>query len=143
MVSLKPDPAQDVVLGTVLGDQRPRFCHQDNIRLKFVTDVTSETTIFALKEILRGKTGIQPQHQRLFKDTEELADDKTLGYYGYWCGGTMELERDWRELYPRWGLTMASSAASNLGSNSSAKLGIMSKLRKPLGVPYFRKCTRL
>ncbi|KAF8847318.1 hypothetical protein BDZ45DRAFT_342749 [Acephala macrosclerotiorum] len=117
----------------VFSDSFPR-----DIGLEIITDFTPETTILEVKKILHN-TAILPHRQRLYKDAwREFADAKTLGDYGYCYGGKIMIDKNF-ELNRAWKPAPASSAASTKGSSSQTKLGIISKLRKPLGFPYFRK----
>ncbi|CZR61345.1 uncharacterized protein PAC_11241 [Phialocephala subalpina] len=101
------------------------------VRLKHIadiTDITEDTTIFSVKEMLHDKIGILPHSQELFMGGRKLSNWWTLRHCRYWREGRA---------------TMALSAASTTGySGESLASSIMPKLSKPSGVIYYLKLKR-
>jgi len=45
-------------------------------------DAKEDTTVLDLKRMIAGITKVMPEDQKLFKDREEMKDEKTIGDYG-------------------------------------------------------------
>lgn len=73
-------------------------------------DAKEDTPISEVKKMIAGITKIKPSNQRLFKDRDELKNDRTLAEYGFTAStakpqqpGTIGLafrndDGDWEEL---------------------------------------------
>lgn len=45
-------------------------------------DAKEDTSVLDLKRMIAGITKVMPEDQKLFKDREEMKDEKTIGDYG-------------------------------------------------------------